>query len=71
MTVQRLSIGQFKGDVYANSSGLYMYYSTHEEVVSLMREQLNSTQKQLEQSQEQCRALTHTLCETVSSMRSQ
>lgn len=69
MTVQRLAQASYGKEVYPSATGVYMYYASHEEVTKLLREQLNNTQNQLEQSQETVRRLTNMVEGLITSLR--
>lgn len=59
MTIQRLS--HASSHMYPHDVGRYVHYDTHVEVVGLIYDQLDLTQKQLERAQEQIRMLTEAL----------
>lgn len=59
MTIQRITRGYYGMD--ASDHGDFVHYCSHVEVVRLIHEQLDLTQKQLERAQEQIRILTEAL----------
>lgn len=60
MTIQRMAYHHTGMQV--NDAGTYVHYNSHKEVVGLIYDQLDLTQKQLERAQEQIKMLTEALC---------